>query len=175
MLDGSDERVPWGYCSSLSLFFNMYVCIQRIVLWSISIQTVAIVTRLKHAESNWWVENDLICEARRFGFFIKSMYHVIEFSSFRISSLKTWLRFCPYLIRQTSISLPKMKRQHKFSRFNIVVEIPSESQRVLNSLTENNFQAGFQQWWVKTYCACAADWKHRMVYGRPDSHFSLVK
>jgi hypothetical protein len=41
---------------------------------------------------------------------------------------------------------PKMKLKLKGHRFDITEEIQAESQRALDSLTENDFQEAFQNW-----------------------------
>jgi hypothetical protein len=41
---------------------------------------------------------------------------------------------------------PKMKLKLKGLRFGTTEEIQAESQRVLDTLTENNFQEAFQKW-----------------------------
>ena len=41
---------------------------------------------------------------------------------------------------------PKMKLKLKGCRFNTTEEIQAESQRVLDTLTENDFQEAFQKW-----------------------------
>jgi hypothetical protein len=41
---------------------------------------------------------------------------------------------------------PKMKLKLKGSRFDTIEENQAESQRVLDALTEKNFQEAFQKW-----------------------------
>jgi hypothetical protein len=41
---------------------------------------------------------------------------------------------------------PKMKLQPKGRQFNNIEEIQAESQRVLDTLTEKDFQEAFQKW-----------------------------
>jgi hypothetical protein len=41
---------------------------------------------------------------------------------------------------------PKMKLKLKECRFDATEEIQAKSQRVLDTLTENNFQEAFQKW-----------------------------
>jgi hypothetical protein len=41
---------------------------------------------------------------------------------------------------------PKMKMQLKSCRFHSVADIQRESQKVMDSLTQNDFEAAFQQW-----------------------------
>ena len=41
---------------------------------------------------------------------------------------------------------PKMKLKLKGRRFNTITEIQAETQKVLNTLTESNFQEAFQKW-----------------------------
>lgn len=50
-----------------------------------------------------------------------------------------------------------MKIQLKGHHFNTFVEIQSELQNVLDSLTENNFQGGFQKWQERRDKYIAAD------------------
>jgi histone-lysine N-methyltransferase SETMAR len=73
------------------------------------------------------------------------------------------LLFCEFLANHNMLSLPhppysldlaladfflfpKMKMQLKGRRFHSVADIQCESQKVMDSLTQNDFKAAFQQW-----------------------------
>jgi hypothetical protein len=54
--------------------------------------------------------------------------------------------YSPDLAPCDSFLFPKMKLKRKGHRFDTVEEIEAELQRVLDTLTENDFQEAFQKW-----------------------------
>jgi hypothetical protein len=78
------------------------------------------------------------------------MYPVTEHSSFVSFSPTTLslphLPYSPDLAPVDFSLYPKMKKQLKGRRFHMVTEIQHESQKVMVPLTQNDFEAAFQQW-----------------------------
>jgi hypothetical protein len=56
------------------------------------------------------------------------------------------LPYSPDLAPADFFLFPKMKIQPKGRRFHTTAEIQCESQKVMDSLTQNDFEAAFQQW-----------------------------
>jgi hypothetical protein len=54
--------------------------------------------------------------------------------------------FSPDLAQSVLFLFPKMKLKLKVGRFHAIEEIVAESQRVLDSLIEKDFQEAFQKW-----------------------------
>jgi hypothetical protein len=54
--------------------------------------------------------------------------------------------FSPDLASGDFLLFPKMKPKLKTRRFDTIAEIQAESQRVLDTLTEKDFQEAFQKW-----------------------------
>jgi hypothetical protein len=54
--------------------------------------------------------------------------------------------YSPYLSHCGFFLFPKIKFKLKARRFDTNEEIQAESQRVLDTLTENDFQEGLQKW-----------------------------
>jgi hypothetical protein len=54
--------------------------------------------------------------------------------------------YSPDLAPADFFLFPKMKMQLKGRRFHSVADIQHESQKVMDSLTQNDFEAAFQQW-----------------------------
>jgi transposase len=54
--------------------------------------------------------------------------------------------YSPDLAPADFFLFPKMKIQLKGRRFHSIADIQRESQKVMDSLTQNNFEAAFQQW-----------------------------
>jgi hypothetical protein len=54
--------------------------------------------------------------------------------------------YSPDLAPADFFLFPKMKMQLKARRFHSVADIQRKSQKVMDSLTQNDFEAAFQQW-----------------------------
>jgi hypothetical protein len=54
--------------------------------------------------------------------------------------------YSPDLAPADFFLFPEMKMQLKGRRFHSVADIQRESQKVMDSLTQNDFEAAFQQW-----------------------------
>jgi hypothetical protein len=54
--------------------------------------------------------------------------------------------YSPDLAPADFFLFPKMKMQLKGRRFHSVADIQRESQKVMDSLTQNDFEAALQQW-----------------------------
>jgi hypothetical protein len=54
--------------------------------------------------------------------------------------------YIPDLVPCNFLMFPKMKLKLKGGRFDTIEEIQTESQRVLDTLTEKNYQEAFQKW-----------------------------
>jgi hypothetical protein len=54
--------------------------------------------------------------------------------------------YSPDLAPADFFLFPKMKMQLKGRRFHSAADIQQESQKALDSLTQNDFEAAFQQW-----------------------------
>jgi hypothetical protein len=57
--------------------------------------------------------------------------------------------FSPDLAHCDFFLFPRMKLKVKGRRFDTIQEIQAESQRVLDSLAEKNFQEAFQKWRIR--------------------------
>jgi hypothetical protein len=64
---------------------------------------------------------------------------------------------------------PKMKLKLKERRFDTIEEIRAESQRVLDTLTDNDFQEAFQKW--RRRCLHAGTTSRVMATDRPSGEF----
>ncbi|XP_014767747.1 uncharacterized protein LOC106867399 [Octopus bimaculoides] len=72
--------------------------------------------------------------------------------------------FSPDLAPAVFYPFPETKEQLKGRHFNTVLEIQNKSQKVLDSLTESDFQARFQKWQERwDWCIAALERKHMIL------------
>jgi hypothetical protein len=69
---------------------------------------------------------------------------------------------------------PKMKLKLKGRQFDTIEEIQAESQRVLDTLTEKDFQEAFQKWRMRWDRCLHAGWNYFEGDGRRQALWSVL-
>lgn len=111
----------------------------------------ALLRHFEASERGHWAESDQICGTRRDRFLTSTMHRDLLTREFLVKDNILSLPHQTYLTGLGSEAadfhpFPKTKMKIKHCCFNTAVEIQSEPQNILDSLTVNDFQARFQKW-----------------------------